>query len=303
MSGSTQTAPTPYQPPNQAGAAAGFQAGTNQLSQAGSALYNQVAPQFQQITSNVANNPFYGQAQAGAGAAANTAQTQVAPQQLGMASQLGALSSLSNPAALSTLYSAYDPQSALYNRSQAQNTDQTNAINAQYGTSSSPYGAGVAANSNTNFNIDWQNAQLARQIAALGAYDTNLGAQGSADTTASNLGTAGLNTQATAAQLPYDLYLQQQQAQLGALGSQVQGTNAANAQTQQAVADQGQYLNIGQTASEGAIQAAQVNNQASAQAAAGFGNLFGDILGMFSFGLPIGGGSGGGSGFGSEVTV
>jgi hypothetical protein len=284
MSGGTQTAPTPYQPPNQAGAAAGFQSGAGQLATAGQSLYGSVAPAFSQITSNVANNPYYNQAQGGAQAAANTATGQVAPQQLGAASQLQAFSSLSNPAAVQTLYNAYDPQSALYNQQYQQQLDQTNAISSMYGTGGSPYGAGVAANASNNFNLNWQNAQLARQIAALGAYDTNLGAAGGADTAASNLGIAGLNTQATAAQLPYDLYLQQQQAQLGALGAQTQGTNASLAPTQQATADYGQYLNIGQTASQGAISAAQANNQANAQAAAGFGNLFGDVLGMFSFG-------------------
>ena len=283
MSGGTQQAPTPFQPPNQAGSAGAFQSGAGQLATAGSNLYGSVAPAFAGITSNVTNNPFYNQAQAGAGAAANTAVNQVAPQQLGAANQLQALSSLSNPAAVQTLYNAYDPQSALYNQQYQQQLDQTGAISSMYGTAGSPYGAGVAANASNNFNLNWQNAQLARQIAALGAYDTNLGAAGGADTAASNLGIAGLNTQAGAAQLPYDLYLQQQQAQLGALGAQVQGTNASLGSTQQSVADQGQYLNIGQTASAGAISAAQANNQANAQAAAGFGQLFGDVAGMFLF--------------------
>lgn len=282
MSGGTQQAPTPYQPPNQAGAAAGFQQGTSQLSQAGSALSSQVTPQFSQITSNVANNPYYGQAQAGATAAANTATSQVAPQQLGAASNLSNLSTLGGMAGASILNTGFDPQQALYNQTQMKTADQANATNSAYGLGNSPYGAGVANQSNTNFNIDWQNAQLARQISALGAYDTNLGATGQGYTQASDLGTAGLNTQVTAAALPYQTYLQQQQNQLSALGAQVQGTNASNALTQQATTDQGQYLNIGQTASQGAIQAAQVNNQANAQAAAGFGNLFGDIIGMFN---------------------
>lgn len=283
MSGGTQQAPTPYQPPNQAGAAAGFQQGAGQLSTAGANLYNQVTPHLSGIVGNVTDNPYFPQAMSGAQSAANAATSQVAPQQLGAASQLQAFSSLSNPAALQTLYSAYDPQSALYNQQYTQQLDQTNAIQSMYGTGGSPYGAGVAANASNNFNLNWQNAQLARQIAALGAYDTNLGAQGTADTTASDLGTAGLNTMASAAQLPYDLYLQQQQAQLQALGAQISGTNASLNPTQQATADYGQYLNIGQTASQGAISAAQANNQANAQAAAGFGQLFGDVAGMFLF--------------------
>lgn len=283
MSGGTQQAPTPYQPANQPGADQGFQTGVNQLSTAGSQLYGQVAPQLSQITSNVQNNPFYQQAQQGAQTAANTATSQVAPQQLQSSSQLASLSSLGGAAGVGVLNTGFDPQQALYNQQYQKNLDTTNATNAMYGVAGSPYGAGVANQSNTNFNIDWQNAQLARQVSALGAYDTNLGAVGTGATTASNLGTAGLNTQATAAQLPSDVYLQQQQAGLSALGSQIQGTNAALAPTQQSIQDQGAYLGIGQTASQGATNAAQVNNTANAASAAGFGNLFGSVLGMFQF--------------------
>lgn len=327
MGGSTSQAPTGYQPTNQAGADQGFQTGVNQLSTAGTNLSSSVTPQLGQITSNVINNPYYTQAQTGAQAAANTANTQVAPQQLGSAQQLAALSGgaaslapilsqipasytgiTSNPelaAGLQTLATGYDPQQTLYNQQYQQNMDQQNAINAMNGVAGSPYAAGIAGQSAQNFNTNWQNQQLARQIQALGAYDSaastaagnvsnltgtaannysNLtNTAGTAATTASNLGTAGLNTEATAAQLPYDLYLQQQQAGLSALGSQISGTNAANALTQQSVGDQGNYLQIGQSATQNAINATSANNQAAEQQAAGFGNLFGDIAGMFSF--------------------
>lgn len=256
-------------------------------------------------------------------------------------------------AANSILNTGFDPQNALYNQQYQQQQDQQNAVAAQSGLAGSPYAAGIANTADQNFNINWQNAQLARQIQALGAYNTaastyagdtsqltsgainnfatglnsgvndynsltstaannaasligagsnalnsgintgvgalstlgNLGI--SANDAASNLGTAGLNTLAGAAQLPQDIYLQQQQAELAALGAKIQGTNASLAGTQLATGDYGTYLGIGQQASQGAIQAAQVNNQAAAQSAAGFGNLFGSIAGMFSFGLPV----------------
>lgn len=545
--GSSQKAPTPYQPPNQAGSAAAYQAGAGQLASQGSALYGQTAPELAQISQNVINNPYYNQALLGAQAAANQATGTVAPQQFAGASQdtgianmaasaapgyanaataggqaaygqtqsmlpsataglgyaQGALdqtqaavpmgtsaaglaggaynsatslipgttqgsqiapyalqgaASMINPttagglaaanptlyaglmaaaqsygqsqqginnvnnqnatlmnAAGQTLNTAYDPQQALYDRSFQQMQEQTNAINAQNGVAGSPFAAGLAGDQARNFNIDWQNAQLARQEGALSAYggaettganalNSSLGQQASdytgltnsavgnydaltsnaannyiglsnagvgqynslnagtaqneatllgagtsayntdinsavnnltnlqntgvgnfnaltsgavnnatnlintgtgalnagintgvnaitnlgattvgANNAASQLGTQGLNTLAGAAQLPSDIYLQQQQANLGALGSQITGTNAAASQTQQAVADQGGYLQIGQQASQGAIQAAQVNNQAAQQSAAGFGNLFGSVLGMFAF--------------------
>ena len=455
--GGTQKAPTPYQPAAQPQADAAFQAGTGQLAQAGNNLYNSVAPQLSQISSNVANNPYYAQALTGAQNAAGVATSQVAPQQLAGASQdtgIANLAALAGPqyantaaqggiqgynqaqalmpqatagaslapqvfnqaqsmipgatqgtqiapsvlaglagagvqtygqdqAALANLgttglqagnqilNTGFDPQKALYNQQFQQQQDQQQALNAMNGVAGSPYAAGVTGNQDQNFNINWQNAQLARQVQALGAYDqaaqtyagdtsglttaamnnlatgvnsgvsdynslvsgavnnlatlqdtgvnnfnsltsgatsnaanlintgsnalnsginTGVSALGtlgnlttSANQASSDLGTAGLNTLAGSAQLPSDIYTQQQQAQLAALGSQIQGTNASMGLTQQAVADQGNYLNIGQTASSGAIQAAQVNNQASAASAAGFGNLFGSLTSTFSF--------------------
>lgn len=367
MSGGTQQAPTPYQPPNQAGAASGFQQGTNQLATAGSNLYSSVAPQFSNIVSNVSNNPYYTQAQTGAQNAANLATSAVAPGQFAGASQDAGIAALAGQAGsayanyangmlpqataglnaapgvfnqaqslipattqpelaagMSVLNTGFDPQQALYNQQFQQQKDQTNATAGQSGLAGSPYAASISNQANTNFNINWQNAQLARQIQALGAYDSaastaagnlsnlqttgvqnfdaltsgatnsatnlintgigslsTLGNQAvSANTAASQLGTAGLNTVAGAAQLPQDIYLQQQQAQLAALGAQITGTNSALQPTQQAVADQGQYLGIGQTAAQGATNAAQVNNQASAASTAAWTSLFGDVAGM-----------------------
>jgi len=546
VGGSTQKAPKPFKPPNQAGSAAAFQAGAGALSRQGGALYGQTAPELAQISQNVMNNPYYQQAMQGAQSTAGAATGMVAPQQFGGAAQDTAIANLGAttapgyanaatgvgsqaygqtqsllpssvaglsmapdvfnqaqsavptgtsaaglapgaygaatslipgttggsqlaPAALmgavsmidpttmgglaaanptlfqglmnagqswqqsqgalgnvnaenanlmgeagQTLNTAYDPQQALYDRSYQQMVEQQNAINAQSGVSGSPFAAGLTGDAARNFNIDWQNAQLNRQIAGLGAYGgaaqtatgdinqtlgqaasdysgltqgavnaytgltsnaaqnyanlsnagvgqynalnagtaqnlaTLLGAGTSAYNTdinsaianlanlqstgvgnfnaltsgavgnaanlintgtgamyggintgvgalsnlgqlgiagnqaASDLGTAGLNTMAGAAQLPSDVYLQQQQAGLGALGAQITGSNAAATQTQQAIADQGAYLGIGQQAAQGAINAAQVNNQAAQASAAGFGNLFGTIAGMFS---------------------
>jgi len=331
MGGSTQQAPQAYQPANQAGADQSYQAGASQLSSAGQGLASTVTPQLASIASNVQSNPYYGQALTGAQGAANVATSQVAPQQLSSAASLQNLSQgasalapylsqvpasytgiTSNPelmAGLQTLQTAYDPQSTLYNQQYQQQQDQQNAINAMSGVAGTPYGAGVAGQASQNFNTNWQNQQLQRQVTGLGAYDSaattaanNIAAltgasannystlantAGSAATTSSNLGTAGLNTMATAAQLPYDLYLQQQQAGLSALGQQIQGTNSANALTQQGVADQGAYLNIGQGATGLNQSAAQINNQAAQASSAGLGSLFGDITGMFHFGNPL----------------
>jgi hypothetical protein len=392
---SGQNAPTAFQPPNQAGAAASFQQGANQLASTGSQLSSSVDPQLSQISQNVQNNPFQAQALAGAQAAAGTATSTVAPQQLAGASQDAQLASLAAsqaPGAFNTatqagqnaynqtqsllpaataglsaapgvfnqaqamipgttqplinganqvLQTGFDPQSALYNQQFQQQQDQQNAAAAMNGVAGSPYAAGLSNQANQNFNTNWQNQQLGRQTQALGAagtadataagnleglqtsgtnnfnaltsgavnnanslistgtgalnagINTGVGAETAlgneamaGNAGASQLGTDALNTMAGAAQLPSDVYMQQQQADLAAIGAQIQGTNSAGALTQQATADQGQYLGIGQTASQNADNAAQINNaQANAQAA-GFGNLFGSVTSMFSF-API----------------
>lgn len=75
---------------------------------------------------------------------------------------------------------AFDPQSALYNRTLQQLRDQINVANAQSGVSTSPYGASVEANALGNFNIDWQNNLLNRMAtganAASGLINTAAGA-------------------------------------------------------------------------------------------------------------------------------
>lgn len=72
------------------------------------------------------------------------------------------------------LQTALDPQQALYNRTLGQITDQARAAQYARGIQDTPYGAALENASNQNFNIDWQNQQLARQTqglqAAQGAY-------------------------------------------------------------------------------------------------------------------------------------
>jgi hypothetical protein len=68
------------------------------------------------------------------------------------------------------LDTGFDPQGQLYDREYQKMQDQQNAINSMYGVSSSPYGAGLAGDASRNFNIDWQNQQLQRQMAALQGF-------------------------------------------------------------------------------------------------------------------------------------
>lgn len=348
----------PYAAQAQAGAAAAANYGTNTVAPqqlAGAAQDSSIANMAASAAPGAYNSAVgagqtaYGQTQSLLPSA--TAGLSVAPGVFNQAqSYIPGTSQPLMSGANQVMQTGFDPQQALYDRTFQQQQDQTNATSAMNGVAGSPYAAGLANQANTNFNIDWQNAQLQRQIAALGAagtadsqaasnveglqtagvnnynaltsgavnnanslintgtgalnagINTGVGAINSLGATsiagnqgASQLGTDALNTMAGAAQLPSDVYLQQQQADLAAIGAQIQGTNASQAMTQTAVGDQGQYLNIGQTATAGADQAAQINNQQANSQAAGFGNLFGSIAGMFSFALPGGVGSAGGA--------
>lgn len=61
------------------------------------------------------------------------------------------------------LNTAFDPQSSLYNRTAQQLTDQVNAGQALRGLGTSAVGGQEYNQAMSNFNIDWQNQQLARQ--------------------------------------------------------------------------------------------------------------------------------------------
>ena len=64
---------------------------------------------------------------------------------------------------------AFDPQNALYDRTQQQLSDQVNAGQAMRGLGVSPVGGSEYNQAMSNFNIDWQNQQLARQTQGIQA--------------------------------------------------------------------------------------------------------------------------------------
>jgi hypothetical protein len=103
----------------------------------------------------------------------------------GYANQELGLNAPLSSAESSILNTGFDPQSALYNRTAGQLLDQARAAEAQSGVGTTPYGAGVTGNTMSNFNIDWQNQQLARQTQAAQA------AQGLSGQQASNITGAG----------------------------------------------------------------------------------------------------------------
>jgi hypothetical protein len=287
MSGGT--APVPFQPPNQAGAASAFQAGAGSLASQGQALYSQAQSGYNTLLQDAQANPYAGGAQTAANSASTAGQA-FGTQEMQWGRGLQALgSSLGqyNPAIAQT---AFDPQNALYNRTQGQVTDQANATNAASGLAGSPFGAGAVNQANENFNIDWQNNQQQRQNAGIAAIGANDATAGALTTAGGELGAQGFQTDAMAGQLPTQVYQENQGNIEQTLNALVNGENAASTQTQQSVADQGQYLNIGQTASQGALNSFEQQQKADQS----FWSGIGGILGM-------GGGEGAGSSIASDA--
>jgi hypothetical protein len=261
--GSSTPAPTPYQPPNQAGAASAFQQGASQLSSQGNSLYNQANSGYSQLYNNALTNPYYAGAQANANATGQ-AGVNFGNQEVGWAQGLQGLASSLGQYQTGIAQTAYDPQNALYNRTQNQVTNQANAQAAASGLAGSPFGASLTNQANENFNIDWQNNQQQRQnagVAALGSLDSTMSGL---TTAAGTLGTSGLNTAAQSGQLANQVYGMNQQNIQNSLNELVGGDNAASSQQQTGAQDQMQYLQLGQTASKGALDAWQDQQQADA---------------------------------------
>jgi len=195
---SSGTAPTPFQPPNQAGAASSLQGAATSLTSLGNTTTGTAVPGYQSIYQNTVSNPYYGQAQAGAG---QTAQTggQFGQSEVNNAYGLQALGNSLGQYAPGIAATAFDPQNQLYNQQQQVNNQQQNAINAQNGVAGSPFGAGLAGESNQNFNINWQNNQQQRENAGVAALGSLAQTQSGLQTAAGALDTSylGIGQQAS----------------------------------------------------------------------------------------------------------
>ena len=236
------------------------------------------------------------------GAGYQNAANLTAPQYSGLANMANAYSNVANyqagnaydaqrylqGAGQNVFNLALDPQSALYNRTQQQLTDQVNAGQALRGLGTSAVGGQEYNQAMSNFNIDWQNQQLSRALQGaqgLGSLYGQAGSYGQLGNQelAQSLGYAGQVPQYTLAggQTPY----QTSQSIYNNAIAQAQGI-------------QGQiipYLNYGQGAVQNAFnqqsQAAGAAGALANQGISGLGSAFGNLFG-----------SGGGSGFGYSGT-
>lgn len=263
--------PNAYQPTGTASQDASVQANQGLQSGAAQTGYG--------LANNVVNNPYSGTVIPGAQQAGRYLTGTLAPQLQGASTALSGAAGAALPAGQSVLNTAFDPQNALYARTAQQVADAQQAALAQSGVANTPYGAGVAGQNAANFNIDWQNNQLQRQLSGLSGYDTNLSAVGGAQTTAGNLGSAGAGAETLGSSLPYTAFNQMQGAGLGALGqaSELAGSAAATGQN---------YLNYtndaykNQLAQYQAQQAQQNAMWSGIGSILGFGSSQGQGLGM-----------------------
>ena len=257
----------------------GATAGVNGLSQ-------NTASGVGSLTALLNNNPYQQGAQTGAVQGSQYGTGTLTPQQQTAAGQNFATGSAAGSYVPQALATGFDPQNQLYQQQFQQNQDQTNAVNSMNGVAGSPYGAGVANQSNLNFNTAWGANQQARQQAAAGTANTLAGTQGTSDTTVSNLGTAGLNTQIGASAAPSSTFTSNLNSLLQSLGVGASDVSTASSATTNVMDSLLQFLGYGTNAS---AQQAQQQNQTAAGIGSGLaglaglntgggGTLIGDIL-------------------------
>jgi hypothetical protein len=193
-------------------------------------------PTYQQITSNMLNNPYAGQYLGGAQGAANLG-AGAAGNAYGLGNFLTQMGQGVYPYAGQIMQAGFDPQNALYDRTQHQLLEQTRAGQAARGLGMSPFGAGLENKAMSDFNIDWQNNLLQRMTQA-GQGAGNLIGVGN-QTIGQGVGMMGaapgmLNSTSI---MPYTAYNQISGDQFGALD------RSAAAGAQAMVAPQQQFQN------------------------------------------------------------
>jgi hypothetical protein len=267
-------------------------------------LGQQFMPYAQNTFQSLYNNPYSGQALQGAQGAAGMG-GMAANNQFALGQGAAGAGASLIPYASQVMQSGFDPQQALYNQQFQQNVDQTRAGEAARGIATSPYGAGLENQSNQNFNMNWENQQLARQAQAAGAagglVNQGVGAMGQG----ASMMSGAPNVAYQSAMLPYGTWSGigqgQNQALSGLMGYGGMGQNMA----QMPVQDWAQALSGANQMQQLQNQNAQLNlNQSQlgwnqlGQLGSGLGSMFGG-QGMFGSGGAFGGAGAFGSMFGS----
>lgn len=286
--------PIPQMPqaPNMVPAANSAFSGANNINQTFTPFATGTLPTAQNILSTQQNNPFasmaLGGAQTGAGLGQNAALTSFAGGQNLTGASMAAL-----PFAQTILGTAMDPQTALYNRTLQQVTDQTRAGLEARGMDNTPYGAGVEGQTLSNFNIDWQNNLLNRMSTGAGAAGNLINAAGGGINTGAGVANAAGGQYFGASALPYGAFLGQGTDQFNMLNSALGvGSNAgnlANLGTQ----DLFNYLSSGNAMNQSALQQAQLGlnqNALNFNQNMQLGNMLGSSLALLGRSPTLGSG-------------
>lgn len=279
----------------------------NQMNASYSALPGQVLPQLQQLSNQYVNNQYAPGAQSAANAAGAQLGGVTAPQEAQGAAGLQSLATQAQPYASQILQTGFDPQNALYNRTQQQVQDQQRASLAASGLSGTPYGAGVEGQTLSNFNIDWQNNLLNRENTAAQGYGSFVNTIGKGYSGAADLSNLSAQSTAAGGALPYSTNIGQLQNAGQGLSGLTSGTAAAFAPDQQLAGDYASYLSLGNTASgttdsainqnyQSQLQQFQAQQSANQGLFGEVGSLLGSVTGAFSDGGFFGGGGPGGGG-------
>jgi hypothetical protein len=291
----TQNVPS-YSYQNQGGADQGAFSGTQNLGQ-----YNvgaNLLPQYQQIAQNSVNNPYADMFQQGSGTAAGYGVgSGVNAYNAGGALTGSALSQIPNVQALISM--GFDPQGALYAQQQNQNQQQNAAILGQSGVASTPYGAGVQQQANTNFNLGWEQQALQRASTAEQGAGSLMSSINSGVNTGQNLQAGAAGQILQGAGMPYNTFQGINANNLATLGQVGSFGQQAAQIPQEQIQDYLAYLSGGTQQ-----QGANVNQQNSV-----FGQQqqLGSQLGGALAGIGKGwgtafGGSSGGGGTGGFAT-
>lgn len=295
--------PPQFNMPNMSGAADAAYQGIQNIP--GAQTGNWAAGLAQQTGQNLYNNPYSGAVQQGANVAGAAGMQQAGAQQGYGNLQSAQGASLYGPAQ-QILQTGFDPQSALYARTQQQLQDQVRAGEAARGVATSPYGAGLENQAMSNFNIDWQNAQLGRQATAGQAASALTGAGGTAIDQGQQLAAAAPGQFLQSAMMPYQAYNTIGQGQNSALAGALGTTQAAQQVSAYPAQQNLAYLGTGNQAAGVANQNAAIGLQ-QANMAFNQNQTLGANLGKSIQGLsnpnawnwmnqPSSGGSGGSSG-------
>lgn len=144
-----------------------------------------------------------------------------------LAEQAGFYGSQMGDVGTGIVNASLDPQQALYDRTKQRVVEGSRAADSARGIAMSPYSAGLENQAVRDFNIDWENQQLARRLAgaqgAGGAYSSSTGFYGMAPQASMASAYAPIQAQQTQYQLPIDWASAFTQAQ----GQNVQGPQQA----------------------------------------------------------------------------